>query len=490
MLKTWTTDARYAARRLRARPDYALVAILTLALGIGGTAAVYGIARPVIFDPLPYANAHEVGTFWMQFSWTEEEFLYLRGRIPGFRMVAAYRPGDVTMRNGNAPARLLPGLTTSAELFDVLGARPLIGRALRAGDDVQGAEPVAVLSYGLWQELGGSPSILGQRITLDDIPRTVIGVMPRGFWFPDPSVRIWLPKPLDPESQNGSYTFIGRVAPGLDVRHLDPYLRRLTAMLAERFKYPVEWDKTRNPKVTPLRDELLGPMRPALVATFVAMGLILLIACTNVSALMLGQVEGRTSELAVRSALGATSGRITQQLVVEALLLGVGAGAVGAGLAAAGFHVLAGALPIAAWGESATFDWTLSTVALATAIVAVVLIALAMLIASGAALLVRSVSNLYAIDRGIETRGIAVVDVVSSGSMSDHDRRRTIERLSATLGELPAVRSAAAAMKLPLRGRGNSFGIIVEGREEREQTTTHFCFVVPSYFHTKRPADA
>src|SRR5919201_6995162 len=150
----------------------------------------------------------------------------------------------------------------------------------------------------------------------------------------------------------------------------------MAANPAERFKYPLEWDKTRNPRVTPLRDELLGSMRPSLVATFVAMGLILLIACTNVSALMLGQVEGRESELAVRSALGATSGRITQQLVIEALLLGVGAGAVGAGLAAAGFHVLAGGLPIGAWAANAAFDWTMFAAALAIAIVAVLLIAL------------------------------------------------------------------------------------------------------------------
>src|SRR5438094_3239962 len=98
MLRTWFTDARYAARRLRARPVYTLIAVLTLALGIGGTAAVFGIARPVIFDPLPYANAKEVGTFWMPGWWTEEEFLYLRGKVPGFQLVAAQRPGDVTMR--------------------------------------------------------------------------------------------------------------------------------------------------------------------------------------------------------------------------------------------------------------------------------------------------------------------------------------------------------------------------------------------------------
>ena len=525
MLKTWTSDARYAVRRLRGRPTYTLLSVLTLALGIGGTAAVFGIARPLIFDRLPYANADEVVTFWMPGWWTEEEFLFLRDKFSGFRAVGAHRPGDVTMREGDAPTRLLPGLTVTAELFDVLGARPLLGRGFRAGDDAQGAEPVAVISYGLWQELGGSSSILGRRLVLDGAPRTIVGVMPRGFWFPNPSVRIWLTKALDPQGRNGSYELVGRVAPGEDARSMQAHLDRLTAVIHDRFQYAPKADKTVNAKLTPLRETLLGKMRPAIVATFVAMGLILLIACANVAALMLGQVEGRATELAVRSALGASRGRLTQQLVVEALLVGLGAGVVGAGFAAAGFRVLARALPIGAWGESASFDWMMLAVAMAIAVGAVLLVvlvpasslwggdlrgtmssartggiqgrggrlerglvvievALAMLIASGAALLVRSVAKLYAIDPGITTEGIAVVDVLSSREMESSARRRKIDELTAALGELPGVRSAAAAMKLPLRGKGDSFGITIEGRDDEERSFTYFRVVTPDYFKT------
>jgi len=239
MLRTLITDAQYAARRLRARPGFTLLSVLTLALGVGGTAAVFGIARPLIFDPLPYANADEVGTFWMGGSWTEQEFVTLRGKIPGFRLVASYRSGDVTMRTADGPTRLVPGIGTSAEVFDVLGARPLIGRGFRAGDDAQGAEPVAVISYGLWKDLGGNPSILGTRLTLDGSPRTVVGVMPRGFWFPNPTIRIWTARALDPEGQNGSWTLIGRVAPGVSVDRLEPYIAQLTKMLGERFHFQV-----------------------------------------------------------------------------------------------------------------------------------------------------------------------------------------------------------------------------------------------------------
>jgi predicted permease len=524
-LSHWIADARYAARRLRARPAYTLLAVLTLALGVGGSAAIFGVARPLVVDPLPYARAGEVGTFWMPGWWTEEEFVFLRDKFSGFRAVAAHRPGDVTLRQGDGPARLVPGLLASAELFDVLGARPLIGRAFRAGDDRQGAEPVAVLSYGLWQELGGRPSVLGTRVTLDGAERTVVGVMPRGFWYPDPAVRVWLPRPLNPEGRNGSYTLVGRVAPGQDVRRMEPHLRRIAAVIADRFDYVERADKTRDAAVTPLRDALLGSARPAIVATFAAMALILLIACANVAALMLGQVEGRSTELSLRSALGANRRRLTQQLVVEALLVGLGAGALGAALAAAGFGGLARALPIGAWAESARLDWTTFAAALAIAVGAVLLVvlvpsfalwrgdlrgalsrartgglqgrggrmerglvvaevALAMLIASGAALLVRSVANLYAVDPGVETEGVAVVDVVSQRALPARERERAVDEITAALAALPGVRSAAATMKLPLRGGGDSFGLSAAGRPESERTNTYFRIVSPGYFAT------
>jgi putative ABC transport system permease protein len=525
MLQTWIADARYAVRRLRARPTYTLLAVLTLALGIGGTTAVFGIARPLLLDPLPYANADQVVTFWMSGWWTEEEYLFLRDKFSGFSAVGAQRPGDVTMREGDAPSRLIPGRQVTAELFDVLGARPLLGRSFRNGDDVQGAEPIAVISYGLWQELGGEPSVIGRRLTLDGTPRTVVGVMPRGFWYPDPAARIWVPKQLDPRGRNGSFTLVGRLAPGMTVDRMGPHIDQLIRLMRDRFTYYGNNDRTKDAKLTPLRETLLGSMRPAIVATFVAMALILLIACANVAALMLGQVEGRSSELAVRSALGASRGRLTQQIVVEALLVGLAAGVVGAALAAAGFRVLAESLPIGAWGESAAFDWTMFAVAMLIAVGAVLLVvlvpaislrrgdlrgsmnsarmggiqgrggrlerglvvaevALAMLIVSGAALLVRSVTKLYAIDPGIETAGIAVVDVLSSREMESAPRLQKMEEIVAALRDMPGVRSAAAAMKIPLRGGGDSFGLRADGGEAQERTNTYFRVVTPEYFAT------
>jgi putative ABC transport system permease protein len=525
VLKNWMSDVRYGARRLWNRPGYTVLAVLTLALGIGGVAAVFGIARPLLLDPLPYANAGEVGSFWRAGWWTEEEYLYLRDKFTGFRAVAAHRPGDVTLHEGDGPARLVPGIQASAELFEVLGAQPTLGRTFRTGDDVRGAEPVAVISYGLWQELGGQPDIIGKRFSIDGSPRTVVGVMPRGFWFPSPAIRIWTARALDPEGRNGSYTFIGRTEPGVDVASLEPQVARLTQIIGERFTYAERADKTKEAWVKPLREVLVGSMRPALLATLMAMILILLIACVNVTALMLGQVEGRSSELVVRSALGATRSRITQQLVVEALLVGVLAAVAGGVLASLTFPLLAQSLPIGAWQETATFDWTLFAMALGLAILAVLLVvmvstfslwrgnvsgglsasrtggiegrggrlerglvvaevALAMLIASGGALLVRSVTNLYAIDPGIETSGVAVVDVLSDANLPAARRIQKIDELILALGQLPGARSAAAALKIPLRGGGDSFGIGIEGESDAERTFTYFRMVSPRYFET------
>ncbi|MEX2284746.1 MAG: ADOP family duplicated permease [Gemmatimonadota bacterium] len=522
ILGNWLTDVRYAARRLRARPGYTLLAALTLALGVGGTAAVYGIARGLLFDPLPYAHEREVGAFWKKTDWTEEEFLHVRGRVPGFRAVALYRMRDVIMREGDGPARLLPGVSGSAELFDVLGVTPAHGRGFRAGDDVEGADPIAVLSYGLWQELGGHPSIVGTRMTLDGRPRTIVGVMPRGFWFPDPSVRIWTPEGLSPEGRSYNSTLVGRVAAGNDVHEMAAPIAALVALLDERFDHPAQWSKTRDPRITTIRDDIIGGMRPAVLATLGAMAFILLIACANVAALMLGQVNERSAELAVRLALGANRPRLTQQLVVEAMLIAVAAGMLGTALAWGGFRVLARALPLGAWTDVTAPDWTVFASAMAIAIMAALLVvlvptvslwrgdlgpalrsartgrlegrggrlesglvigevALAVLIASGAALLARSVVNLYALEPGVRTEGVGVLDLSLERGRSRDRQRETIDRLTAAIADVPGVRAAAVAQKLPLRDGGYGLPITIEGRADVVGMTTEYRMVTPGY---------
>jgi putative ABC transport system permease protein len=341
----------YSARRLASRPTYTVLAVLTLALGAGGTAAIFSVVRTLLLDPLPIAREAEVGVFWMPGDWTDQEFLHLRRNLPGFQSVAAYESSGATLEQPGAPLRLIPALSTSADLFDVLGTGPLLGRRLQRGDDKPGTAAVAVISYGLWQELGGDRSIIGRPLLLGGQSRTVVGVMPRGFWFPDPTTRVWLARALNPERRVGELSLIGRVAAGQHIRRMKGPLGAIVSSLRQRFKYPAQWDKTRAPSLTPVREYLVGDVRPGLIATFVAMALILLIACVNVAALMLGQVGGRATEIAVRSALGAGRHRLAQQLVLESLLVGALAGVVGALLAATVFGLLVESLPLGALAD-------------------------------------------------------------------------------------------------------------------------------------------
>lgn len=524
-MESWIMDARYAARRLRSRPAYALLAVLTLALGVGGTAAIYSIVRHILIDPLPYRGEERIAAFWNAGDWSQAELVYLGPNMPGFQKVAGYRSSDLTVEGGGGSPRLVRGVASTAGLFDVLGVRPLIGRGFQPGDDQQGVAPIAVLSYGFWRELGGDPAIVGQRLKLDGVVREVVGVMPKGFWFPDPTVRVWVTTALDPQNRAGNYALVGRLAPGMEFGGMEAPLARITAALGERFQYTTDFDKTRNATLTPLRESMMGQVRPALLATLGAMGVILLIACANVAALMLGQVAGRSTEFAVRSALGAVRRRLIQQLVMESLLVGVLAGGAGAALAAASFHLLLRALPLGALADNATLDWSVFAAAMVVAVLAslaislvpgialwrgelqgrinrmrtgglagrggrlegglvVAEVALAIMMAAGAALLIRSVANLRAIDPGIDTRGIAVVDVASGSDVTPEQERLRLRELVPALRGLPGVRSAAAVQKLPLRGSGDNWGIEVEGRPDLAPTSTAFRIVTPDYLRT------
>ena len=248
-MESWIIDIRYALRRLRTRPLYAALAVMTLALGVGGAAAITGVARTLLVKPLPYAAEQELGIFWNTFDWSEQEFLYLRARVPGLPRGGRVPAGrsDAAARGPRPPA-CCPGSPPPRSSSRCSAREPLLGRGFRKGDDVQGGEAVAVLSYGLWQELGGDPSIIGRRAPARrraahgrrrDAARTSGSRTRR--------VRVWLAQPLDPEDRSGNYALVGRVAPGRDGwTGLAPHLGLITARLDERYDYPAQWDKTKN----------------------------------------------------------------------------------------------------------------------------------------------------------------------------------------------------------------------------------------------------
>lgn len=527
MLESWIMDFRYAARRLMSRPTYAVLAVVTLALGAGGTAAVFSVVRTLLLEPLPIAQEEKVGVFWMPYSWNEAEFLHMRGKFQGFQGVGAVRPNDVTLENEGGPMRLVPGVAVSAELFDVLGAPPMLGRTFRPGEDVVGQELVAVLSHSLWQELGADPHIVGKQLRLGGLSRTVIGVMPRAFWFPSPKTRIWTAAQMNPQNRSGRYTLVGRVAEGMSLANLEGPLTAITRELGATFRYPnPQWDLTRNPKVTPAREFFVGDLRPALVATLAAMTLILLIACANVAALMLGQIDARATEIAVRAALGANRQRLLQQLAIESVLVGLLAGVTGAAIAVIGFEVLVQSLPLGALAANAQLDWTVFWASMVAALLAAVIVAivpgitlwrgttlqstmaatrtggvssrggrlegslvvvqmaLAVLLAAGAGLLIRSVSNLRGIDPGVDVEKVVVVNATMPLRLTPPERLRAILDTLPSLQALPDVTSVAAAQKLPLSGGGDNWGITILGKPDLGRASTAFRMVTRDYFTT------
>lgn len=540
LVESWIVDLRYALRRLRNRSNYALVAILTIALGAGGTAAASSIALALLLDPLPIADEDQVGILWFELSWTEEEFLGLRPDFPGFQSMAAYRPDGVTLQAPDGSLRRVSGYAVSAELFDVLRAPAMIGRTFHSGEDAPDAGGNAVISYALWRELGADPTTVGKSFSSGGVAHTVVGVMPPGFWFPDPDTRIWTAAAMDPNDRNGVYTLIGRLEDGVSFGALDGSLQALTGRLARNFEYPdPQWDKRRNPSVTPAREVLVGDVRPSLLATLAAMGVILLIGCANVSSLMLAQVRARAPEITLRSALGANRRRLIQQIVIESLLIAALAGVAGAALAAVGFDLLVNSLPLGSLAQTVRLDWTLLWASMLAALVAAVLAsivpglhlsregrlrgviraprpggspfagsstadgdhggrgyrfeggiivaetALAVILVAGAGLLIRSVANLYAIDPGLQADGVAVVDATIVGTASNEGGLQTTQAVLASLTALPGVRSTAAAQILPLRNWGGNRGFRIRGRPPINASSA-FRLVTSGYFATMR----
>jgi predicted permease len=514
MYESWIMDVRYAARRLVRRPAYAALAVATLALGAGGMASVFSVSDTILRDPLPIVREAQVGVLWFGGSWREQEILRIRPNFPGFQRMGAYRPDDVTLEIAGQPLRLIPGIAVSSELFDVLGTPVFLGRTFRAGEDLVGAEPVAVLSYSLWQELGSDASILGKPLQLGGLARTVVGVMPQGFWFPSPTTRVWTAAQMNPDDRSGRYTLVGRIAEGHSIAQMDGPLRALANLLAANFNYPnPQWDKTRNPSITPAREFFVGDVKPALLATLAAMAVILLIACANVAALVLGQLDASANELGVRAALGATRQRLIQQLLAESLLLGVVAGVSGAAFAVAGFRVLVESLPLGALAETARLDWSVFWASMIAASGAALLVAavagttmwrgsnlqsvlattrtggvgarggslesmlvvgqmaLAVLLAAGAGLLIRSVVNLRAIDPGVEIDGAVVVDTTMPLRLSVNERKLAVDTVLPALRALPGVQAVGAAQKLPLRNSGDNWGLTIRGRGNLNATT-------------------
>jgi predicted permease len=511
-------DARYAVRQLRKNNGFTAVAVITLALGIGANTAIYSIVNAVLLRPLPFlqpsrlALLHEglptVGFPRIGFS-APDLTMYQRAE-KSFEGVAGYQSKDFELSGAGEPERLTSARVT-ANLFSVLGVAPALGRAFRAEEDRPG-QHVALLSYRLWQsKFSGASDVVGRTVDLDRAPYTIVGVMPRGFQFPlrgnarEQPAALWVPMAFTQDELQGwgnmfNSTVIGRLKPGVSLEQAQSeatvlaqhILKAYPPALVQQFGVSVL-----TMEVGPMQREVVGEVRPLLLVLQATVGLVLLIACVNVGLLLLARASTRGQEIALRTALGASRGRLLAQLLTESLALAVPSGVLGLGLAIWSKGLLLKYVPAEiALPRQVPLDSNVLVVTavitlltallcgLAPALVATrfdlratlqeggrggtvgrrrhriqgsfvaVEFALALILMVGAGLLLRSSAKLLEANTGFRPESVLAMSVPLPVQAYLHaaEIRNYYQQAIARLAEQPGVVSVAAATDLPLKG--------------------------------------
>lgn len=515
-------DLGYALRGLRRQPTFAVAALLTLALGIGATAAMLTVARATLVRLVPFADPDRLVAVWespprdpaARGAASYADLLDWRSDSGAFAALEGYDETNLTLTGIDEPVRL-QGARVTAGFLAMLGVRPALGRGLTPGDAAAGEAPATVVSHDFWRRrLGGDPAALGRTLTLDGRGFTVVGVLPPDFRFvPAGEVEVWLP--LDGaaagarERADRRLRVVGRLRVDVSAPRASAELATLMRRLAAQ--YP-ETNAGRTARVVPLRDEIVGPVRPLLVALGGAVALLLLVACTNVASLFLARSLARGHELAMRVALGAGRGRIVRQLLAESVLVAVVGGAAGVALAWGSVAWLAATASPQAVGRmpflrGLTVDAAVlggaAVVALASGLAFGVAPALhaarlsfaglarrdagtfgnraqrAFLVAQvafttvllvGTGLMTRSVVALVRVDPGFATERVVTMRLALAGARYDDPavQRRFFETLVTRVGALPSVRDAGAVSQVPLSGGGAST-LRVDGEPEPDR---------------------
>ena len=347
-MRNFLQDVRYALRMLGKNPGFTLIAVFTLALGIGANTAIFSVVSGVLLRPLPYPNPNQLVS--VTGSYPRGAFVAMREQARTMDVAVYAEDYEFNLTGLGDPLRLT-GASVSAELFSILGARPELGRTLRAGEDIAGQDSFVILSHALWQQkFAADPQIIGRLITLEGAGYQVIGVMPPDFRFPSPETQIWVPLHIDsrqPEKYwGGDYMpMIGRLHPGATMAQAAAEARSLQPELRARFPWPMP--PTWNPDVTAvnLQKGMVSDERARMLVLLGAVALVLLTACANVANLTLSRAATRGREFAIRSVLGAGRRRMIRQLLTESSLIGVIGGALGLILAVNGLSLLKSALP-------------------------------------------------------------------------------------------------------------------------------------------------
>jgi predicted permease len=354
-------DLRYAARTLRKNPGFSAIAILTLALGIGSSTAVFSLVNSVLLKPLPYPNSQQIVFPWRQppaglklgyneIPWGRPDFLFFARESKSFQSVGAFKSDSFNL-TGSGDAARLDGLRASAGFFPSLGISPIMGRTFTAEEDQAGHEHEVLLSYRLWRDRFGSDTqILGRELQLNSEPYTVIGVLPQGFVFPRAeempngfpfprATQLWVPLALVPgpiiPGEDSELAVIGRLRPGVTPAQAQSEMNLMSRRLEDFFPGGKGWFSI---LVTSMQRQIAGDMRRPLLLILGAVGVVLLIACSNVAGLLLSRSLARKKEFTLRAALGAGKWRLMRQLLTEALILAGIGGIAGILIAKAAVH--------------------------------------------------------------------------------------------------------------------------------------------------------
>jgi putative ABC transport system permease protein len=528
-------DFRYGLRLLRRSPVFAAVTIGTLALGIGATTAIYSMVESVVLRPLPYHDPDRVVIVWEDASFVSfprntpapANYFSWKEMNRTLADLAATRGATASLTTGGPPEQVI-GRRATANFFSVLGVEPVVGRTFTEEEDQTGA-PVTLISYGLWQRrYAGDPAVVGSDITMNGSRRQIIGVMPRGFVFRSRDVDFWNPIQFTPaeRAQRGSHylNVVGRLARGVTLEQAREDMRAVAARLAS--EYP-DTNRQLGAVVLPIKEDALGDTRLQLIVLLAAAACVLLIACANIASLLLSRAIGRSGEMAVRAAIGATRGRLVRQMIVEAMILALAGGALGVLLAPAGMRVLRTMVPLTVPAPDASaFDpgvlafalllslatgllfsvvpalqtarGSLSGVlqqggragiggrALPRDLLVVAQIAVALVLLVGAGLLVRTLANLRGIDVGFRPdRLLTMRTSLPAPRYADPTARLAFyDRVIAGVRELPGVEGAAYVSTLPFLSIGNTTGYLVEGVEPVEGQDALYRVATPDYLRT------
>jgi putative ABC transport system permease protein len=523
MMDTMISDLRYAVRGHLKRPAFAVIAVLTLALGIGANTAIFSVVNGVLLRPLPYNDPAELidvqvnsgiagGPEW--YGTSEPEYMDLSTQITSFAHVAASTGSEVTLGDSaGAGVRRVRIARVTANLFPLLGVPPLLGRTFGPDEDQPNGSRAIVLSYGMWQrDFGGDPDIIGRTVSILDRAVPIVGVMPAGFEFPDPTREAWAPLGLDwedPWDRNNHYLRVmARLAPGATVDAAQSEVSVLAARSTADYPrfYP---DPGYRIRLRPYHTRIVGDARTPLYVLLGAVGFVLLAACVNVANLLLARGEARKRELAIRTAVGASGRRVARQLLTENFLLALAGGVAGLAVAFLGVRTLLAIGPdsvprlnqITIDGSVLGFSFA---IAVGTGLVFGIMpalqaarsdvqevlkegggdrgstraghavrrtlvatqVMLAVLLVTGAGLMLRSVLNIYRVDTGFRTENVLTFRLSPSSNKYDtQELRVTFYRdLLEQLNSLPGVATAGAVSSLPLVGGTNNWSIIIEGQ--------------------------